>query len=682
MKLIKWLLIAIAIVGALFSSLLVIIDPNDYREDIQLQAAKSAGVNLKIEGQIGWSLFPLGINLNQVTLQDQNLNTFTQFENLTLQVDTFSLIRLSPQIHTLLLQGLNVNLVKDEHGQGNWENLIDTSITSTKQPASETPAEQNTPDSSQTKLDFTVNTIHIKDTQLSYKDEQSEQNFNVNSLSLLMQNIAMDKPFPVELSLQVSGSTFKDQQVPINAEGNIMLEPEIKKLTLDNLILSLANLAIKADLELQQNEHEGTAQGKLAIAPFDLNELLKNLGQPIIQTSNPDAFKKIGLTSTVNASNKKLQLNELKIQLDKSNWLGNFTLTNETQAIKLSLQGDSITVDDYLPPVSEQDNAPPAKQNQTASSEHDDLLPLDTIRALDLDIAISQNELEIKNHPFKNIEILFNAKDGVINLKNASTQLFDGVISSTARIDARTDHVKWHKTLDIKELNYLESVDETEVFGWQLGGTGDLNLNADIQTLGNTLAKVKNNAKGNIHFELDKGAITGINMNKLACEGFASINRESITKTDWPNETQFNALSGDIQIKGQTITSPKLILENVGLRVSGKGQADMKAEDLEYHLDISPNGELGDNACRVHDKVKDVAIPILCKGTFITEPAKLCNLDYRRLGRIVEQMAKKEARRKAEKEVDRALDKQLDKVIDKDSELGKSLKDGLKGFFK
>lgn len=697
MKLLKWTLAFIGLLIVLFIGVLLVIDPNDYRDEITTQAKDKAGINLNINGDIAWSIFPLGLELNKVQLLDQNQQTFTQFNNLVLQVDTMSLIALQPNIHTLLLDGLDLKLLKDKQGAANWDNLIKKSEDSTQGGAAEAKTNDVTDsssaaDSSENKspaMSFLVEEIRISNANIQYVDEQSDQLVAIQNTNLTITDIALGQAFPINLSFETQSNLIGKQTIKTELKTLLNVDIENESIALSEFELSSANLKLLADIIINQYTSTPEVNGKIALQPFAVNALLSQFGQATIPTNNPEALKQVGLKTELTLKGDALSLNDILIKLDTSSWKGNANVNLATQALQLALDGDAITIDDYLPPSSEQadpttasnDAEAEAPSTQTNAAEAP-LLPLETIRGLNLDIALTQASLNANKLKFSDMDIALTAKDGLVTLKKANTKLFEGNITSQASINAKTDDVAWKGKLGVKDLNILEQVGTTELYGWQLGGAGNINLAAEVNSLGNTLPALQQQAKGLLDLKINDGAITGINLNKLACEGFASLNRESITKTDWPNETKFNALEASVKIDGNLIDSPKLLIENIGLQANGQGKVNLKEQSLAYYLDINPIGNLGDEACRVREKVQGIAIPLKCEGSFDTAPAKLCGLNTKKLGRIAEKLLKKEAERKVEKEVDRAIEKKLNKYIDKDSELGKALKDGLKGLFR
>lgn len=115
-------LIAIVIAGLIV--LTIILDPNDYKQDIERVAQESGGVNLKIKGDMDWSLYPwLGISIGAVEVMTADGAPFTKLNELQARVNFKSLLSMSPKVQKLVLDGLELNLHKDAEGKANWENV-------------------------------------------------------------------------------------------------------------------------------------------------------------------------------------------------------------------------------------------------------------------------------------------------------------------------------------------------------------------------------------------------------------------------------------------------------------------------------------------------------------------------------------------------------------------------------
>ena len=125
------------ILGLLFLGLLLIViglgfalthlfDPNDYKDEIQQLARDKANLELKLNGDIGWSLFPwLGLELTDATLAsaDSPDKPFADLRLLGLSVRVLPLLRKEVQMSDIRVDGLNLTLQRDAQGRGNWEGV-------------------------------------------------------------------------------------------------------------------------------------------------------------------------------------------------------------------------------------------------------------------------------------------------------------------------------------------------------------------------------------------------------------------------------------------------------------------------------------------------------------------------------------------------------------------------------
>ncbi len=106
MKAVRYVLYAvialIVLAVAAVAIAVAVINPNDYKPQIEAAVEKNTNLQLQLEGDIGWSFIPLGLELNQVeaTLEGER---FVALEQLIAKIDFWSLIAMSPQVNTFLL---------------------------------------------------------------------------------------------------------------------------------------------------------------------------------------------------------------------------------------------------------------------------------------------------------------------------------------------------------------------------------------------------------------------------------------------------------------------------------------------------------------------------------------------------------------------------------------------------
>ncbi len=708
------------------------IDPNDYRTDIEAATAKNTTLTLKINGDLSWSFLPLGIDVNSVELIQQDGLTFTKLNKFTAQVGLLSLLKFNPQVHRIILDGLEVTLKKDENGVANWENITKTKSVdastevhqeknaSPSNQAKETP-NQAPPTSKPLKLE--IEEIAITNTTIHYNDKQNNQSVSLINFNLLANSIALSKTFPLDINFSVSSS---EPQLDIEAQikAAISIDEDLKRfsvtklassyklageplqgntvnaafnghsiiadldedtLSLENIALTFANITLNTDTTITNLSKNLQLNGALSISEFSPQKLLSTLGQENIETTDPEVLQKVAFNTNFKGSPEDITLSSLVIKLDDTAYTGTVNYRTAGQFLKAAIEGSALNIDRYLPPPADpvtqlsqtasSNNGAPAAEIEKGQKPETPLLPLKLIRSLNLDINFTQQQLIAKNLTLNDLIFQLHAAKGVVSLKEVSGKLYEGSFNVVAEIDAKTDIPKWKiikKVSNIQIMPLLKDLQDLDVI------SGGINLNADIQTTGNTVSALRSAATGKAGFNFDEGALHGFNLTKLTCEGFALINNDKISKTDWPEKTDFQSMQGKLTINGNQFNNNSLNAAISGIALNGKGLIDAEALNVDYGVDLKVIGDLGDQACRVNDKVKDLAIPVICKGSLTEDPANLCKLDYSRLESLALEVGKKELERKANKEVDKQLDKYLG---DDNSDTKKDVKKIFKKFF-
>ena len=103
------------IIVALGFALTHLFDPNDYKDEIRQIARDKAHIELTLNGDIGWSLFPwLGLELHDAgvaTLTKPN-EPFADLQMLGLSVRVLPLLRREVQMSDVRVEGLNLRLTR------------------------------------------------------------------------------------------------------------------------------------------------------------------------------------------------------------------------------------------------------------------------------------------------------------------------------------------------------------------------------------------------------------------------------------------------------------------------------------------------------------------------------------------------------------------------------------------
>lgn len=702
-------LVAIAIGVAFF-----VIDPNAYKPQIEQVVEDRTNLDLNLAGDISWSLLPLGLEINQVEATLDN-ERFVALEMLVAEVDFWSLIAMSPQVNTFVLEGLDARLQVSEQGTGNWTRIM-------PEPAADAPAEPAEPApepapeeaAAQTPLAFEVEEVRISNAQVHYDDRSTGQSLVLEDFTLTASDIALGQSFPLDAgfrfalgepeftvvadisaslsanetldtfavsgldsNFELSGEPFGGKTVQAGISGSIDANLNAETAAIRNLEASLANLTLTTDLEVSGFGDQPQLSGNLSIGEFSLRQLLDTLGQPAIETADPDVLKALAFSTDIGGPAGTVELSNLNLKVDDTTFAGNASYGLAKGAIGLDLKGDRFNADRYLPPASEEEAAAGETAGDGEQAPETDLLPLETLRQLALDIDLGLGELIVSNLTITELKNRVSASNGLIRLDEFSAKLYDGSINASATLDARSDNPKWSVNKDISNvqtLPLLTDLAEVELI------SGGANIDANVTTQGNRISALRSNASGEINFNLAEGEFTQMNLTRMACQGIALVNGESLTTDDWGTGTPFNDMKGTMKIDGNMLNNTDLVAALAGMKLQGDGTVDLATDTVDYEIGLRVVGEIHrDEACRVTEYVEGAVIPVECKGNFAEDPAGLCSFDGSRFRDTLKDMAAEAAKEKGREEVEKAVDKQLDKALEgKD---GEKVKDALKGLF-
>jgi len=728
MKALRYVLIAIValiiLAVAAIAIAMAVINPNDYKPQIEQVVEKQTNLDLILEGDIGWSFIPLGLELNNVeaTLEGDRL---LALEKLVAQVDFWSLIAMSPRVDTFVLDGLDAHLVVNEQGVGNWTRIMPEPAQGQKPKASDTAQTRETTGQAGDQagkaepLDFEVESVQISNAEVQYTDKATGQTVTLEDFTATASDISPGTQFPLTVAFRLvttdpvfevdgsiegklgtnealnefsvsgleavfdmSGAPFGTQTVTAELTGSATANLQDETASLSDFSASLANLTLKTSLDVKGFGNQAAIDGTLAINEFSLKALMENLGQPPIETRDPEVLKAIAFSTSIGGPAGKLELTDLNMKLDSTTFSGSGSYALSNGSVVFNLQGDKLNADSYLPPKVEVTAAETVATDTTqaeaesATAPESDLLPLETLRSLLLDIDLGLGQLIVSNLTINEIKASTTAKNGLVKVDEFSGKLYQGSFGANATIDARSDNPKWSVTSDVNNvqtLPLLTDLAEVEMLG------GGANLKVNATTTGNRISALRSNADGQISFNLAEGEFRRMNLTRMACQGIALINQEELTTTDWGASTPFNDMRGTLNINGNTLNNTDLVAALAGMRLEGSGTVDLQQSQLDYEAGLRIVGEIHrDNACRVTEYVKNVVIPVECRGNFSEDPGSLCSFDGSRFKDTLQTIAKNAAKAKVEEKIDEAKAKAEEKVKEK---LQDKVGDKLKGLF-
>lgn len=645
MKLFKWLfglvfVFVIIIAGALII-LPMVVDPNDYKEQIVQVVKDKTGRDLAINAPIDLSVFPwLGVAMGDVRLSKAagfGDDPFLEVGVLDVKVKLLPLLKKKIEIDQLVLTDLMLHLETNQQGITSWQDLQAAGAAESK------PESSSSTDGYQDGglAGFDIGGIAVKNAMLRWDDATKGEQIEIKGINLETGALRPDQAFDASLALALARDAGSDQikmnlefisrvlmnerfsffllndtQLNLAAQGNqvpggkavLSLETPKLQVNLDGGDIELADLkitgpdiAVTGSLSAKNISKAPKVNGQLAIAETNLKNLLSILGTEI-QTTDSAALTKVSANLTIQATDKTLSLNPLKVVLDDSTLDGTFSLNDfNGPDVSMDLQLDQIDLDRYMPPKSE-NSAENVQSEKVASTEQDALAPL---RPLKLDAKFNLGKLKVSNMKMSQMKINITSDKGVLKVSPMQANLYQGQLDGQVTLNAqkKTPVLRVNKKLAGVQIgDLLKDLTGED----KISGNGEVNMNLSMKGLDET--SIRQTLNGTVDFKFRDGAYKGFNLAELIRKAQGQGGSSGVPQTDFAelsaSATMTNGLVENKDLKG---FSPLL-------RVNGAGKVNLPENTIDYKLTTKIVGTLEGQGGAVGDKLKGVPIGVRLTG--------------------------------------------------------------------
>ncbi|MGD8619433.1 MAG: AsmA family protein [Gammaproteobacteria bacterium] len=697
-RLLKLIGALVAILAALVVVAIIVlplvIDPNDYKDEIAAEVARHTGRTLTIEGDMALSVFPwLGLDIGPAELSNAagfEVPYMARMKSVQVRVKLLPLLKKQLEVDTVRLNGLELNLARDKDGRTNWADLAGESAAD-KGKTAEVAGSEKTGDGL---AGLAIGGIEVADARLTWDDRTTATRYEITDLAFTTGAIEPDRAFDLDLDFRVSavqpavegrfhlkgsvllaaglravdvkaatididatGAGVPGKQVSLSLASDVFVDLDAQTLSLPNLVLETLGLNISgtvAGTRIMADDPQFS--GALAVAQFSPRAVIDKLGLAPVTTRDARVLEQATAALEWTASPQFFAASSLNLGLDDTRIDGNARIDSFAKpAIRFALKVDRIDLDRYLPPEAAEETPGQPAAAEAAGSGSTEPLPLDTLRSLNLDGRLEVGELKAFNLQSSNIVVQVKANNGLLRLNPLGASLYAGQYSGDITLDARKDTPRIaidEKIAGVQAGPLLQDlVGEARV-------QGKADVTAKLSGSGTGADAIKETLNGTTSFSFTEGAVKGVNIAALIRKAQAKLKGQPAPQ-EQPNQTDFSVMQGTATVHNGVVRNDDLLLQSPLLRISGKGQVSLPAETIDYTLTTKLVGSLEGQGGKSQEELKGVSIPVRVGGTF-SKPTYVPDL-----GAALSEAAKARVEEKVEEQKQKLQEKLGDELQDK-----------------
>lgn len=622
----------LVLLGLAAGVLYALFDAEQVKTQLSERVEAATQRKLRIGGELQLSLWPdVGVKLSQVTLSEKGQDaTFAAFDSARLAVAVMPLLDKKIDIRGIAIDGLRLNLRKNQDGSLNIDDLTGPK---------ETPAKAAQPE--QTVGPINIAGIELHHAQLSWQDAASGQTTTLSDLNLSSGRLRGDlanQRFHVEkLVLSTTGQRAGEQfDLALRAP---LIEVDGERVSGSDIELSakLAGPQRRLDAKLGLGGLGGSLKAlRFARFSFDLaaqagqTQLKAQLNSPLSLDAQGQVIQLEKITGQLDLSSPALPMQQLKLPLSgqlqadlkqQTAQLALATNFDETSlglklgldhfsplALQFELDADRLNIDKYLPPGKTGGSSPSGAPGASEESKID----LAALKGLNLQGRLNIGQLQVHQIKLAQLAAHLVARNGRLDIAPLSAKLYGGTVNGKIAVNANNNQF----VLDQELSNIaIQPLLKDAIGKDPLEGKGSLSLNLNSQ--GQTTTALKKALAGQAALNLRDGAVKGINVAKTLRQLNAVLGQKSATQAaDATEKTDFSSLAASFRITQGVAHNDDLEMKSPLLRLRGNGDIDIGQGHIDYLAKISIVNTATGQEGKELSRLKGVTVPLRLRGPF------------------------------------------------------------------
>lgn len=283
----------VAVVIVALIALWLIVNPNDYKGRIEAAVRSSTGRDLSLSGNIHLAIFPsIALRLGPATLGNppgfSSSQPFASLQRVSLDVHVLPLLHHQLDVGRIEIDGLDLRLLENAQGQGNWA-----------MPAGKPPTPAGSQSSGSQMTLGGIGGVVVRNSRVSYQDMTADQ------VNIEVGHVATDVPVPVKWNLSLATAAGAR---PIALSGKATLQYDARTAHLSGLDARVDDSTLSGNAAVT-NLTTGAMTFDLSIDRIDLDRYLTPASGQKAAAAAPPPAPTQQPTELPTSALKTLQLN-------------------------------------------------------------------------------------------------------------------------------------------------------------------------------------------------------------------------------------------------------------------------------------------------------------------------------------------------------------------------------------
>lgn len=608
-RLLTTLMILLVVLVAGLTSLVLMVNPNDFRGYMVRQVEARSGYNLQLDGPLRWHVWPqLSILSGRMSLTAPGASQpVVSADNMRLDVALIPLLSHQLQVRQVMLKGAVIQLTPEAEAQ-----RAKNAPVVPKGTISEPDATRG--------WSFDVSRLKVVDSVLVFQRGSDEQ-VTVRNI-----NLQMEQDDKRQAHVEFSSRITRDQR---------------------DLTLSLT-----ADVNVSDYPQQITANLS------QLNYQLQGAALPPSGISGAGSLQ-LGWRS----ENNQLSLSQLQITANDSDLQGDASvLIQDKPEWKVNLHSRLLNLDKLVVNSSSaagdganqqaqqaaQNRPSPVIAQEAGESDYRDL------RDFNAGVNITADAVRWRGLAFSDVHSALANQDGILTISQLNGKLGQGTLSLPGVLDASGSQPKLSFQPQVKNIEIASIL---TAFDYPIALSGQFSMSGEFSGDHLNAEAFRSSWQGDAQLELAHSRLQGMNFQQLIQQAVSRSNSGVDAQQSSENVTELNHFTTQASLDNGELALNNMVGESNVLSLTGQGTMDLVKETCDTNFAIKVNGGWQGSDSKLIEVLKTTPIPLRVYG-----PWQELNYTLQ-----VDQVLRKQLQDEAKRRLNDWLDKHKDSDNAKDA---------------